>query len=152
DIGRGTAAGVGFIQGINAKFGDELAGLQAAGGGPTAVLRAPVQAGPAAALYPYLVGLARLGYEKLTGQNDPTMGGVITGEQSATSAYEQGRDQFRDLAKTAEEQYPGTTLTGEVGGAIFSPLGKVKAAGQGATWLQRAYEVAKGGARYGGAA
>src|SRR3977135_1431100 len=73
DIGATGAAATGAMQGATFNFGDELAGLAAAGRAgakPTAVE-------PERNTFDTLVGLARLGYERATGKNDPTLGGLV---------------------------------------------------------------------------
>ncbi len=121
DIGRGRALAIGAGQGVTANFFDEYSGLFEAGktGNRVADAANPLHA---------LVGLARVGYENLTGKNDPTLSGLITGQQPkgpSTAAYERGRDTARAETRTAQEQYPGTTLAGEVGGAIVNPRGNL---------------------------
>lgn len=105
DIGRGTAFMRGTKAGVTANFRDELSGLGAAAGrgGDMTILGLPV--GKA-------VGGVRMGIEALTGQ---------PGE--ATAAYEAARDRSRAELKQAEEQYPGTTLAGQIVGSVTLPGG-----------------------------
>lgn len=148
DVGRGTALGLGLVQGASANFGDEMAGVMAAAGKP--VQAAGLAALPATAIK----GAGKLAYEYLTG-GKPTLSGLITGETpkgEATQRYEEMRDRVRELAKSAEEQYPGTYIAGQAGGAIISPASKARALAKGATLLQRTGNVAAAGGRYGTAA
>ncbi len=105
DVGRGRAFLTGAQQGASFNFGDELSGAAAAAGTPKE-LSNPFD-GPSNAI----TGLAKLGYEYLTGGD------------TAAKRYSQGRDEFRNLVKQSEEQYPGTTLAGNVAGAVALPLG-----------------------------
>lgn len=112
------AFGAGLAQGASFNFGDELAGLQAAG---RSWLPGP-PVGPMAVAQP-LAGLARLGYEKLTGadqeqQPDPDSPPV---KGPGTTAYEQARDRFRAVMERANRQRPGLTLTGQVAGSLMTP-------------------------------
>lgn len=111
DIGRVKSAVLGAFQGGTFNFGDELAGLHAAGpeGLPSHIGPIPVR---------HLIGLARLGYEHFT-----SPGG-------ATKSYESARDAVRADIKTAEEQHPGYYTGGQVVGSLAAPGG---AALQGAT-------------------
>ncbi len=126
DIGQGKSFGLGAIQGATANFGDELRGVQNAAGLPNWV--------PGGV--DTVAGLARLGYEYLTG-----------GDEAGTK-YREGRDQFRQLMATAKEHYPNTALTGEIAGGLAAPGG---AALKGASGLARAGRSALVGAGYGAA-
>lgn len=105
DIGRGAAAMEGVRSGFTANFGDELAGAAAAAPTP-AGLKNPFD-WPSEAVR----GLAQLGYEYLTGGDD------------AAKRYAARRDEVRANQKAAEEQYPGTYIAGQVGGALAVPVG-----------------------------
>lgn len=105
DIGQGRAGGIGAVRGATLNFADEIRGVQNAAGLPDWV-PGGVDA---------MVGLARLGYEYLNGGDD------------AAKRYREGRDQFREMTRTAQEQYPTTTAVGEIGGAIAAPLGVARA-------------------------
>lgn len=82
-------------------------------------------------------GISRWVYEKLSGE-----------EPEAGKYYEKARDQFRADTKTAERQYPGTSLAGNVAGAVALPLGGMLGA---ATLPGRMARGAGVGAAYGGA-
>jgi len=110
DVGRFTALLRGASSGATFNFADELAGILNSPdymAGRQGEMAGPLQA---------IGGLAKLGYETLTGS---------PGE--ATKAYEQARDAARQELKTAKEQYPGTTLAGELAGAVAVPLPGVAA-------------------------
>src|SRR5882672_4735252 len=83
DIGATGAAATGALQGATFNFGDELAGLGAAGRAgarpPQSLLggKPPSAVEPEHNAFDTLIGLARLGYEHATGQNDPTLGGLV---------------------------------------------------------------------------
>ena len=135
DVGRGTALGRGLAQGATFGFSDELLGAYVASGIPEMLkkmnekdrsMAVKFLAGaiekPAKIAAPS-IGALRLGYEQLSGQNDQNLSGLITGEQpkgEATARYEEMRDAEREANKTAQEQYPGTYLTGQVAGGIAS--------------------------------
>jgi hypothetical protein len=105
DMGRGGAAVEGIRSGVTFNFGDELAGIAGAAPVPPE-MRSPLS-GPAN----FIMGLGQLGYEYLTG-ND-----------AASKRYEKARDEVRTAQKTAEEQYPGTYMAGQIGGGVAIPLG-----------------------------
>jgi len=105
DIGRGRAIAEGLRSGITSNFGDELAGVAGAAGTPEE-LRSPLS-GPSDAI----IGLAKLGYEYLTGGD------------TAAKRYAASRDAVRSTQKAAEEQYPGSYMAGQIGGAVALPLG-----------------------------
>jgi hypothetical protein len=109
DIGQGRAGGIGALRGATFNFADEIRGVQNAAGLPDWV-PGGVDA---------MVGLARLGYEYMQGGDD------------AAKRYREGRDQFREMTRTAQEQYPNTTMVGEIGGAIAAPLGAARAVTMG---------------------
>lgn len=135
DIGRVRAAVAGGTAGLTFNFGDELAGLRAAG--QEVIPDAIRQAGPVtSAVASPLVGLARLGIEYLRGQGE------------GSKAYETGRDASREELKTAREQYPGTTFAAELAGGSVVPGG---AALKGGTVAQRIYQGAKVGGATGAA-
>lgn len=132
DVGRVNAFLSGIKSGATFNFGDELEGAYAAGQAGFGLPKGSHSTGQ----FTPLVGLARLGYEYLTGQH---------GE--ATRAYEATRDQAREDTKTAEAQYPGTTLAGNIVGGAAVPLG---AASRGLTLGERATQGARVGAAVGG--
>jgi hypothetical protein len=102
DVGYDVAAGRAFTRGASFGLRDEMSGLIAAGGGdPDDPLN------PAKALF----NLARGGYRKLTG--DP----------EAQKRYEAEVERQRAQTKEIEKQYPGTSLAGEVAGAVAMPIG-----------------------------
>jgi hypothetical protein len=134
DIGYLGAAGAGLRSGAMLGFPDELAGLQAASGGVPDFAGLPTGK---------LVALARLGYEALAGRGQ------------ATEAYEQARDQERQALATAREQYPGTTLAGELAGGVATPIpgmAALRTAGMGARALGSAAAGAGVGALAGAGA
>ncbi|RAI31494.1 hypothetical protein [Rhodoplanes serenus] len=126
DVGWARALFEGLLGGATANFRDELYGVARASGMPEPVggLRIPV-------------GAARLAYEALAGRG------------AATAAYEEGRDRIRGVQKAAEKQYPGTTLAGEIAGAVALPVGGALGA---ATLPARIGRSAVVGAGYGAAA
>lgn len=151
DVGRATAFGTGLTHGATANFADELAGTKAAGdvSGPVSTVTAGM---PFGAFAPHILGLARLGYEHMMGQaGDANLTSLVTGKRQmgpATTAYEKARDAEREQHKTAKEQYPGTVLAGELGGALAIPAG---AAVQGVTLPGRMARGAVAGAGMGAA-
>lgn len=149
DIGRLSAFGTGLTHGATANFADELAGTKAAGdvNGPLSTVTAGM---PFGVFAPHILGLARLGYEHMMGQaGDPNLTSLVTGKRQmgpATTAYEKARDAERESLKTAKEQYPGSTMAGEIGGALAMPGGAMV---QGATLPARIGRGAVVGAGYG---
>lgn len=125
DIGQGRAALEGFLSGASANFSDEVYGASKASGLPDWMggFRAPV-------------GAARLIMDYLS--SNPS---------EATAIYEKARDEKRGIQKQAKEQYPGTYMAGEVGGALVVPTGRLQAA----TLPGRMGRGAAFGAAYGGA-
>ena len=121
---QGTAALEGFLSGASANFRDEIYGASKASGLPDILggFRAPV-------------GAARLAYESFTGQ---------PGEASKT--YEEAVAEKRGQQKQAQEQFPGTYLAGNIGGALAMPAG---IAVRGATLPVRMAQGAGVGAAYG---
>jgi hypothetical protein len=110
DIGIAKSVGLGAAQGATFNFGDEIRGVQNAAGLPNWV-PGGVDA---------MVGLAKLGYEYLSGGDE------------AAKKYREGRDDFRGMVKTAEEQHPVATTVGNVGGALLTaPIGGAAAQGAG---------------------
>lgn len=128
-VGVPTALARGALAGATANFGDEIAGLSAASGTGSMpnVTGLPVD---------QIVGLARLGYETLTGQ---------PGE--ATKRYTGARDAARKDLADAVAAHPNATLLGEIGGAIATPGGALL---RGATLPARMLSGAVAGAAYGG--
>lgn len=166
DIGRGTALGVGALQGVTGNFGDEISGVLAAGSPvsgdslPAKAIDYATSALPTSAIPKFGVGAAKLLYEKLAGKNDPNLSSLITGESpkgGATQKYEEARDYVRDQARAAQEQYPGTYIAGNVGGAIASPISRLirapAALGPAASFADRMRQAipygVKTGATYG---
>jgi hypothetical protein len=121
DIGRTKAFAEGARAGATFNFGDELAGAAAAGQAgaeipPTARISMIGQA------LSVPVGVARMIYESLSQQPSG----------QATKAYEGARDEVREVQKTAQEQYPGTFVAGNVaGGLVTAPVGGAVAQGSG---------------------
>lgn len=96
DIGTATAVGRGAAQGFTLGGYDEMRGLAEAGGVK------PDQ--------PMSLGsLIRGGYNMLTG--------------SSNDQYEAGKNRASADFKTAQQQYPMTTMGGELGGALAGGLG-----------------------------
>lgn len=124
DVGRGRAALEGYLSGASGNFSDEVYGASKASGLPEILggFRAPV-------------GAARLAYEHLTGQPG-----------DATKTYDQAVAEKRGVQQTAQEQYPGTYLAGNVGGAVVLPTGRLMTA---ATLPGRIGQGAAVGAGYG---
>jgi hypothetical protein len=129
DIGRGRALAEGLRSGGTANFGDELAGVAAAAGTPDE-LRSPFSGASDA-----ILGAIKLGY------------GALTGNDNAFKRYAAGRDEVRQAQKDAEEQYPGTNIAGQIGGAVMLPMGGLLNA---ATLPLRMARGAAVGAGYGG--
>jgi hypothetical protein len=124
-MSRLEAAKLGYLSGASANFGDEVYGLSKASGLPDWLggFRAPV-------------GAARMLYGQTTTPNPEFM-----------KSYEEAVAARRAQNKAAETEYPGTYLTGQIGGSLLTP---------GATSLKAAtlpVRMAKGagyGAVYGG--
>lgn len=112
DVGRGTALLEGALAGVSGNFRDEILGASEASGLPNILggFRAPI-------------GAARLGIEAMRGER---------GE--GTRLYEATVAKKRGEIKQAKEQYPGTFIAGEVGGAVALPVGRLM---QGATLAGR---------------
>lgn len=143
DIGATGAAATGAMQGATFNFGDELAGLAAAGRAgakPTAVE-------PEHNTFDTLVGLARLGYESLAGKNQPA---APDGEQpqqgEATTAYEQARDRWRATVERAKEQHPYAYTGGNIAGSLAAPVGVAAAPVRAAGLAGLGSSVLRGGA------
>jgi hypothetical protein len=105
DGGRVAAAIEGMRSATTFNFGDELAGVAGAAPVPPE-MRSPLS-GPAN----FIMGLGQLGYDYLRGSD------------AASKNYEKARDEVRELQKSAEEHYPGTYITGQIGGGLLLPLG-----------------------------
>jgi len=129
DIGATGAAATGAMQGATFNFGDELAGLAAAGRAGAK----PAAVEPEHNTFDTLVGLARLGYESLAGKNQPAAAGSEQPQGEATSAYEQARDRWRATVERAKEQHPYAYAGGNIAGSLAAPVGvaaaPVRAAG-----------------------
>jgi hypothetical protein len=126
-MGRLEAFVTALGHGASANWIDEIAGLHEAG---IAGLPKTAQAA-APPIASHLMGLARLGYETLTGEPG-----------AATEAYKETSEQERDRMERAKAQYPGTALAGQITGAMAVPGG---AAARGATLGVRAVQGAKVG-------
>lgn len=151
DVGQGTAALEGALQGASANFSDEIYGASKASGLPDWMggFRAPV-------------GAAKLAYEGVTGQNDPKYAGSLPDvlgvpepteppkRGEATKVYEEKVAEKRQLLKDAAEQYPKTYLASELAGGLAIPVGG--GAVPAATLPLRAAQMAKTGAAYGAVA
>lgn len=125
-ISQGRAAFEGFLSGASGNFRDEISGAAGASGLPEILggFRAPV-------------GAAKLAYEGMTQPGE------------ATAAYEQRRNEARSIQKAGEEQYPLTTIAGQIGGAVALPVGRLL---QAATLPARMARGAAVGAVYGAVA
>lgn len=110
DVGRITALGEGARSGLLMNMGDELSGAAAAGmsGLPQGVQDAMPTLAKAVAVP---IGVGRMIGEKIMGQD------------TASKAYETERDRVRTQSKAAQEQYPGTYIAGQIGGALAVPVG-----------------------------
>src|SRR4051812_1753094 len=105
------------IQGITAGFGDELSGLGAVSGANRPSLN-PVD---------LMHGLARMGYEKLTGGH----------ENSDT--YTKARDARRKELEESQTEHPVVALGSDVAGSFVQPGGSLlKAAGLGSRLVRGA--------------
>jgi muramidase (phage lysozyme) len=102
------AALEGLRSGMTFNFGDEIAGVGAASGLP-GVARAVVPPG-----MNEIIGLARLGYEYLSGQ-----------QGGATSSYKTARDEVRGAQQAAQKDHPGTYLGTNILGAVAMPIGGI---------------------------
>ncbi len=118
----------GVGQGATANFADEIGGAVA--GITRGGQRVPTTL-PGA-----LQSFTQLALELNTGQRGP-----------ATEAYEKARDALRREAKQAQEQWPATTMTGEIVGGIVTPAKLVQAPTIGG----RVVRGAAVGSAYGGA-
>jgi hypothetical protein len=125
-MSRLEAAKLGYLSGASANFGDEVYGLSKASGLPDWLggFRAPV-------------GAARMLYGQATTPNPEFM-----------NSYDQAVAERRGQNKAAEQQYPGTYLAGQVGGALVLPGG---ASAQAATLPARMGRGAVLGSAYGAA-
>lgn len=130
DRGIIDAAGRGIAQGLTANFSDEIAGARNAAPSWVPEVLGPL---PARAV----VGGARLAGNALTGM-DP----------EAVTDYATARDEARALNKSAEENYPITSLAGNVAGSLALPIGGAAGA---ATLPLRLARGAGVGAAFGGA-
>lgn len=142
-VSQGEAAAVNAVQGLTANFGDEMQGAMAAGqAGATYPTREPGLLGGAKPTtvereqgpVDLITGLARMGYESLTGKNDPTLSGLVTGQQpkgDATKSYEEARDRWRATVERSQKQWPKTSTVAQLGGAMLVPVGGAAGAGLG---------------------
>ena len=121
DNGYVDAAARGVASGLTANFSDEIQGARAAAPkiptGPNSEMEIPDLVGPIPARA--LAGAARIGL------------GYLTGNEQPLADYRAGRDEMRAGNKAAEENYPGTSLAGNIAGAVALPVG----AGAGAVGL-----------------
>jgi hypothetical protein len=100
----GQSIGRGINQGVNLNFGDELAGLRSAAGGPDLGGGIPgmLQAG---------VGAVRMGTE------------YLTGGKGASDEYTRRVEIERERNQQAQQQNPGSYLAGNVAGSVALPVG-----------------------------
>jgi len=110
DAGYIDAAARGFGSGITGNFTDEISGLQGAAPGIIKDYGGPVTKS--------IAGAARLAAHYLTGL-DP----------EALTNYQKDRDETRALNEAAKENYPITSVAGNVAGALALPMGGAAAAG-----------------------
>jgi hypothetical protein len=68
------------------------------------------------------------------------------------SGYTSARDRERALSGQFEQDHPGASLAGNLGGGLLTGLGPAKAAAAPLNFLSRAYQSAKTGAAVGGLA
>jgi hypothetical protein len=103
-VGMMQSAVRGINQGMNLNFGDELAGLRSAAGGPNLGGGIPgmLQAG---------VGAARMGAEYLTGGS------------GASDEYTRRVEIERERNQQAQQQNPASYLAGNVAGSVALPAG-----------------------------
>jgi hypothetical protein len=139
DNGYIDAAARGAASGLTANFSDEIQGARAAAPkipiGPNSEMEIPDFVGPIPARA--LAGAARMGVGYLTGNDQPL------------ADYRAARDEMRAGNKAAEENYPLTSLAGNVAGTVALPVG----AGAGAASMGARMLAGSGvGAALGGAA
>lgn len=139
DKGYVDAAARGVASGLTANFSDEIQGARAAAPkipiGPNSEMEIPDFVGPIPARA--LAGAARVGL------------GYLTGNEQPLADYRTARDEMRAGNKAAEENYPLTSLAGNVAGAVALPVG----AGAGAASMGARMLAGSGvGAALGGAA
>lgn len=125
DIGYANAFGHGAAQGATANFYDELRGLMEAGGlNPK---------DPAS-----LTALVKGAYK------------YWTGDKEAEQRYDTAAGRERKAYEEAQKQYPGTTLAGNLAGAVAIPVGPALSAPTlGGRMLKGALAGAGYGAAYG---
>lgn len=122
DMGRAAAFLTGAKSGVTFNWGDEISAAQQA-----ALAGTPFEKFSTSVPGATLIGLARLGYEKLTGEPG-----------AASEVFDKTVAKGREQMATAREQYPGTTLAGELTGAVAVPLpgaAALRGAGIGARTL-----------------
>lgn len=127
DIGQGNALVEGIRAGGLYNFPDEISGLEAAAGkNPNEPRHYPMGV-PIDAL----IGAGKVGYEALTGRG------------KATEEYEKAKKEDLEQLKTAREQYPKTTLAGDVTGSVVSPLpfGSLKAGAKLGEWAAQGVKM-----------
>jgi len=123
DKGALDAGARGVANGLTANFSDEIRGLvEASGANPD----------EPASVYKLIHGALK----------------YWGGDADAKKAYDEAVKRERDLTKTAEEQHPVASITGNVAGALALPIG---AAAQGATLPARLARGAGVGAAFGAA-
>jgi hypothetical protein len=137
------AFGRGAAQGLTANFYDEMRGVMEAGG---------LNPNDPASLKALVVGAARLVKDGMFPEQ--SLSGLITGEQPKTEAqqrYESASSRERARGEIAEAQRPGTTIAGNITGAIASPLSRIGGGAQAAVGLGgRVVQGIRQGAIYGG--
>jgi hypothetical protein len=104
DVGQGTAFMTGVEQGLTFGFGDELRGIEAG-------LGASIPGGVGERLMA-AVNIAKQAWGNY--QNNPN--------DAAMAAYKKAVEDARKLYAQSKQQYPGTTLGGEVAGGAAVPL------------------------------
>ena len=114
DVGQGTAFATGVEQGVTFGFGDELRGIEAG-------LGASVPGGTGERLMA-AINIAKQAWGNY--QNNPN--------DAAMAAYKKAVEDARRLYAQSKQQYPGTTLGGELlgGAAVPLPGGPLTSAGR----------------------
>lgn len=130
-IGMGEAAGRGLVSGVTANFGDEIMGLEAAGGKQPGQSYDILSGGP-------LGTMIKGAYRRMTGDTE------------AEQRYQERVNAEREANTAAAEQHPIANIAGNVGGAIALPGGAMlKAATVPARMLRGAGVGGLYGAAYG---
>jgi hypothetical protein len=140
----------GYLSGATANLADEIYGLSEASGLPRELggFRAPVGLGRYGAdVFSAPAEAKTTGPEQPSGMVPAVPAGLPTGGKTPfMEAYERAATERRAEQKAAQEQYPGTYLTGEAAGSMVLPGGM---AGRVATPLQRMGRGAAFGTGYG---